>query len=109
MGEKLTSLTYCAQQKEDLDAAEDSEVVLKTRTSELKFTGKSELSCFLSPILVDPGIYSGHVEGRQIADNDLAYAINFAIPNFFFHFVTAYALLRKEGVQVGKADYLGRN
>ncbi|KAE8447132.1 hypothetical protein EG329_011116 [Mollisiaceae sp. DMI_Dod_QoI] len=78
MGEKLTSLTYCAQQKEDLDAAEDSEVVLKTRTSELKFTGKT-------------------------------YAINFAIPNFFFHFVTAYALLRKEGVQVGKADYLGRN
>jgi hypothetical protein len=30
------------------------------------------------------------------------------IPNFYFHFVTAYALLRKEGVQIGKADFLGR-
>jgi len=35
------------------------------------------------------------------------YATTFAIPNFYFHFVTAYALLRKEGVDVGKGDYLG--
>ncbi len=35
------------------------------------------------------------------------YALNYAIPNFYFHFVTAYAVLRKEGVPVGKSDYLG--
>lgn len=35
------------------------------------------------------------------------YVLNFAIPNFYFHVVTAYAILRKEGVPVGKSDYLG--
>lgn len=37
-----------------------------------------------------------------------SYVLEFAIPNFFFHFVTAYNLLRKEGVQIGKMDFLGR-
>lgn len=35
------------------------------------------------------------------------YLLGFAIPNFYFHVTTAYALLRKEGVPVGKMDYLG--
>lgn len=35
------------------------------------------------------------------------YAKEYAIPNFLFHVTTTYALLRKAGVQVGKADYLG--
>jgi hypothetical protein len=30
----------------------------------------------------------------------------FALPNFFFHVTTAYALLRSMGVQVGKPDFL---
>ncbi len=30
-----------------------------------------------------------------------------ALPNFFFHATTAYALLRQGGVQLGKADFLG--
>ncbi len=30
-----------------------------------------------------------------------------AVPNFFFHVTTAYDLLRKAGVELGKADYLG--
>jgi uncharacterized protein len=29
------------------------------------------------------------------------------IPNFYFHVTTAYALLRKGGVEIGKTDYLG--
>ncbi|KAL3420973.1 helix-turn-helix- domain containing protein type [Phlyctema vagabunda] len=35
-----------------------------------------------------------------------SYVLTFAIPNFYFHFTMAYALLRKEGVPVGKVDYL---
>jgi hypothetical protein len=31
-----------------------------------------------------------------------------ALPNFFFHATTAYALLRHAGVELGKADYIGR-
>jgi len=32
---------------------------------------------------------------------------HFALPNFFFHVVTAYDILRHNGVPLGKADYLG--
>jgi uncharacterized protein len=32
---------------------------------------------------------------------------HFALPNFYFHATTAYALLRQAGVDVGKGDYLG--
>jgi len=36
-----------------------------------------------------------------------AYLKHYALPNFFFHVTTAYALLRHNGVEVGKPDYLG--
>ena len=35
------------------------------------------------------------------------YLTNFVLPNFFFHVTTAYALLRKNGVDLGKRDFLG--
>jgi uncharacterized protein len=37
----------------------------------------------------------------------LNYLTNFVLPNFFFHLTMAYALLRKNGVEVGKRDFLG--
>ncbi len=33
------------------------------------------------------------------------YAREYALPNFFFHLVTAYGIVRKSGVPIGKADY----
>lgn len=36
-----------------------------------------------------------------------AYLKHYALPNFFFHVTTAYALLRHNGVDLGKMDYLG--
>jgi hypothetical protein len=33
----------------------------------------------------------------------------FALPNFTFHVVTAYNILRNNGVEIGKSDYLGRD
>ena len=35
------------------------------------------------------------------------YLIQHAIPNFFFHLTTTYAILRHNGVSLGKRDYLG--
>jgi hypothetical protein len=34
------------------------------------------------------------------------YLRNFALPNFYFHATTAYAILRAQGVSLGKPDYL---
>jgi uncharacterized protein len=36
-----------------------------------------------------------------------AYLKHFALPNFFFHVTTTYALLRQNGVELGKTDFLG--
>jgi len=36
-----------------------------------------------------------------------SYLKAFALPNFFFHVTTTYALLRHNGVELGKADFLG--
>jgi len=35
------------------------------------------------------------------------YVKGWAFPNFYFHFTTAYNILRHNGVEVGKADFLG--
>ena len=35
------------------------------------------------------------------------YLLTFALPNFYFHLVTAHDILRNQGVAVGKRDYLG--
>jgi hypothetical protein len=35
------------------------------------------------------------------------YFLGFVIPNFYFHYTTAYAILRHNGVQIGKGDFLG--
>lgn len=36
-----------------------------------------------------------------------AYLVQFALPNFYFHVVTAYAIMRNAGVQLGKMDFIG--
>lgn len=44
--------------------------------------------------------------GKELSGHD--YLVSFALPNFYFHMTTAYALLRANGVKIGKADYLGQ-
>jgi len=36
-----------------------------------------------------------------------AYLFDFVIPNFHFHLTTTYAILRHNGVEIGKKDYVG--
>jgi hypothetical protein len=35
------------------------------------------------------------------------FALQHMIPNFFFHVTTAYSIMRADGIDVGKKDYLG--
>lgn len=44
-------------------------------------------------------------EGKYLTG--LEFAIQHAIPNIYFHVTTAYAILRHNGVDLGKKDYLG--
>jgi hypothetical protein len=45
-------------------------------------------------------------EGQYLTGEE--FAIQHAIPNFYFHITTAYSILRHNGVEVGKKDYLGK-
>ena len=38
----------------------------------------------------------------------LTYLLHFVLPNFHFHVTTAYNILRRNGVDIGKRDYLGK-
>ena len=45
--------------------------------------------------------------GRDVTFTGLDYLTLYALPNFYFHVTTAYAILRHNGVELGKSDYLG--
>ena len=44
---------------------------------------------------------------REINLLGQAYLLDFVFPNFHFHLTTTYAILRHNGVEIGKMDYLG--
>ena len=48
-----------------------------------------------------------HLGGQVARFRGMQYLLGFAHPNFYFHVVTAYNILRRNGVDVGKRDYIG--
>ena len=47
------------------------------------------------------------LQGKDVPFNGLQYLLGFAWPNFYFHATTVYAILRHNGVEVGKRDFIG--
>lgn len=45
---------------------------------------------------------------RRLAFTSETLILSFSLPNFYFHVVTAYDILRSRGVPLGKRDYEGR-
>lgn len=45
------------------------------------------------------------LQGKQLLGND--YYFQMQLPNFYFHVTTTYAILRHNGVELGKTDFLG--
>ena len=64
---------------------------------------------------VEPAAYAGAAE-RKVSQprwegqwlTGAEFMLHHAIPNFYFHLTTAYSILRHNGVDVGKKDYLGK-
>ena len=52
-------------------------------------------------IVTKRGDKETHYTGMQ-------FLLGHAIPNFYFHITSAYAILRHNGVEIGKRDYLGK-
>ncbi len=48
------------------------------------------------------------IGGQPMTFKGADYLVNFALPNFYFHCTTAYAILRHCGLGIGKRDFLAR-
>jgi len=48
------------------------------------------------------------LRGEEVTFSGLLYLTGFALPNFYFHVVTAYDILRHNGLEIGKRDFLGK-
>lgn len=48
------------------------------------------------------------INERPVTMSGMAYAHRFGMPNFYFHASMAYAILRENGVPLGKIDFIGR-
>ena len=44
---------------------------------------------------------------REVDFKGMQYLLGHALPNFYFHVTTAYDILRHNGVEIGKRDYIG--
>jgi uncharacterized protein len=49
------------------------------------------------------------IGGKDTELDGTAYLSSAVLPNFYFHVTTAYNILRHNGVEIGKGDFLGRN
>jgi uncharacterized protein len=47
------------------------------------------------------------LRGNPVTFSGVDYLLTFAMPNFYFHVTTTYAILRHNGVELGKGDFLG--
>jgi hypothetical protein len=47
------------------------------------------------------------LRGTEVTFTGEQYLVSFALPNFYFHVTTAYDILRHNGVELGKRDYIG--
>lgn len=47
------------------------------------------------------------VGGKDLKFTGMQYLLGFAQPNFYFHVTTAYNILRHNGIEIGKTDFLG--
>lgn len=63
--------------------------------SEQDFAQADEAKCVL-----------GFMPGKYLKGHE--YYHQFALPNLYFHLTTAYAILRHNGVPLGKGDYIGQ-
>ena len=47
------------------------------------------------------------VGDRKMTQKGGDYLLHFSMPNFYFHLTTAYDILRNNGLEIGKADFMG--
>ena len=93
----------------EVPAYEDTEQTfdeLRARIEKtLAFVDGLDASRFEGSARRDIVLRPGTPKERTLAGE--AYLLHYGLPQFFFHVTTAYALLRHNGIEIGKRDYMG--
>ena len=48
-----------------------------------------------------------NIAGQSMSFQGQPYLVHFVLPNFYFHLTAAYLVLRHNGIQIGKRDFMG--
>jgi uncharacterized protein len=80
----------------DLDALLTQTLAFLGSVNESQFEDKEGIEIVLRP---------GTPKEKKLSGR--SYLANYGLPQFFFHVSTAYAILRHNGVPIGKRDYMG--
>ena len=89
-----------------LDDSEKTFAELQARIDTiLAFMGTLTETQFAEATTREIVLQPGTAKERRFAGQ--AYLLTYGLPHFFFHTTTAYAILRHNGIEVGKKDYVG--
>jgi len=80
----------------DLDALLTRTMAFLSNLNAAQFDGSESMEIVLRP---------GTPKEKKLSGQ--AYLANYGSPQFFFHVTTAYAILRHNGIAIGKRDYMG--
>ncbi|MFZ6846009.1 DUF1993 domain-containing protein [Undibacterium sp. RuTC16W] len=80
----------------DLQARIAKTLALLDTLTPAQFDGSEELDIVLRP---------GTPKEKKLSGQN--YLLAYGLPQFFFHVTTAYSLLRHNGIEIGKKDYMG--
>ncbi|MDY7538909.1 DUF1993 domain-containing protein [Undibacterium sp. RTI2.1] len=80
----------------DLQARIAKTLALLDSLTPAQFDGSEELEIVLRP---------GTPKEKKLSGQN--YLLSYGLPQFFFHVTTAYSLLRHNGIEIGKKDYMG--
>jgi len=92
---------------EGRNAAERPGTIAEARTRIAETVAVVEAAAADTPA-VDPATPIAHTLPQGMVFDMTAgrYARDWALPQFYFHLMTAYAILRAQGVELGKVDYV---
>ncbi len=80
----------------DLDTMLTQTLAFLDSLQPAQFDGSENREIVLRPGTPKEKTLSGHT-----------YLVHYGLPQFFFHVTTVYAILRHNGIQIGKKDYMG--
>ena len=97
---RLIGLDFTSREEDPKTLAEAREMVAACKSdiegwSQQDFVGEDEQV----ELVIPNGMAFDLTAGEYVRD--------WAVPQFYFHATTAYAILRSEGLEIGKADFVG--